>query len=102
MAKARIVYDPQATHMIFEGDKRNPEPPTGVITFPGGHVEVSRCENGDYWAHVYVVGSENITESRIDYASPENAHLHGIPQIPAANDIQHIAIRVANNRPWGE
>lgn len=102
MARAKVSHSTHAVNVIFEGDKRNPEPPTGVITFPGGHVEVSRCENGDYWAHVFVVNPKNITESRIDYGNNENAYKYGIPRVPAADDIQHIAIRVSNIHPWGE
>ena len=35
------------------GDKsRAIEPAQHIIIFPGGSVEVSRCEDGTYWAHI--------------------------------------------------
>lgn len=35
------------------GDKTKAiEPAQHIITFPGGSVEVSRCEDGTYWAHI--------------------------------------------------
>jgi len=98
MAKAKVVHSTDACHIIFEGDKRHPEPVMGVIQFPGGHVEVSRCDDGSYWAHISMVAAKNNTESRIDYETPGRT----IPPIPYANDIKHLAIRIAPKVDWPE
>jgi len=96
MARAKVVHSDDAVMIEFKGDKRNPEPGTAVIKFPGGHVEVSRCSNGDYWAHVEVVSPENITDSRLDYTAAAWAELGSIPEVPRSNEIQKIAIKIAN------
>lgn len=37
------------------GDKQQrPEPAQHIIEFPGGAIEVSRLEDGSYWAHVII------------------------------------------------
>lgn len=37
------------------GDKvKKAESATHVIEFPGGAIEVSRCSDGSYWAHILV------------------------------------------------
>jgi hypothetical protein len=97
MAKAKVTHSDDAVQITFNGDRRNPEPATGVIKFPGGHVEVSRASDGTYWAHIEVVDHANRVESRIDYA--HEARENGIPPIPAEQFVKHIAIRVANTVP---
>jgi hypothetical protein len=97
MAKAKVSHSDDAVMIHFRGDKKSPEPSTAVIKFPGGHVEVTRCSNGEYWAHIDVVSPENITQSRLDYTYEAWAELHNVPDVPRANEIRHIAIKVANN-----
>lgn len=94
MAKMRnIIHSDDSCMMIFKGNKRTPEPSTGVIKFPGGFVEVTRTSEGHYWAHIGVDTSDNIVHSRIDYA-------HGtfeeqtIPPIPAQDKITKIAVMI--------
>ena len=100
----RIVKSEDATMLVIEGDKRNPEPISAIIKFPGGHVEVTRTTTGDYWCHFQRTLDSNtetgdragsIVDSRIDY-TPEAWRANGcaIPPIPAHADIQHIAVRV--------
>jgi len=89
-----IVHSEDACTMIFEGDTRTPEPSTGIIKFPGGHVEVSRTSDGQYWAHIAVDHPQNIISSRIDY-DRDGWGEHGIPDIPAQERIQHIAVLVS-------
>jgi hypothetical protein len=102
--KHRIVHSDDATTIVVEGDKRNPEPSTVVVKFPGGHIELSRCSDGSYWAHVARTLESNsetgdragaIADSRIDY-TPEAWAANGgvIPSLPAHSDIQHMAVRV--------
>ena len=83
--------------ITFHGDKRNPEPSTAVIQFPGGHVEVSRSSDGSYWAHVEVVDPSNTLASRIDYS--HEARDLGIPPIPGQQFIKHMAVQITNNVP---
>jgi hypothetical protein len=97
MARAKVTHSDDAVQITFDGDRRNPEPATGVIKFPGGHVEVSRASDGTYWAHIEVVHQANRVDSRIDYA--HDAREHGIPPIPGEKFVKHIAIRVANTVP---
>lgn len=99
MAKAKVTHSDDSVMITFKGKKTSPEPGTAVIKFPGGHVEVTRCTNGDYWAHIEVESPENITASRLDYTSEAWAELGTIPNVPHANEIRHIAIKVANNVP---
>ncbi len=95
MAKAKVVHSEDAATIIFKGDKRHPEPTYGIIKFPGGHVEVSRTTDGQYWAHVSVDDNGRITDSRIDYQHEAyKRHNGSIPPIPAHEDIQHMAIKV--------
>lgn len=89
MAKAKIVHNQNSCSIIFEGDRLNPEPETGVIKFPGGYVEVSRVKDGEYWAHLCVDESESIIDSRIDY----NKTVKEILPIPYEKAIQRIAIK---------
>ena len=98
MARAKVTHSDDAVQITFEGDRRNPEPSTAVIKFPGGHVEVSRCTDGGYWAHIDLVDPANNDGSRIDYVA-EVAREAGIPPLPREEHIKHIAVRVANKVP---
>jgi hypothetical protein len=97
MARAKVTHSEDAVQITFNGDQRNPEPGTAVIKFPGGHVEVTRCTDGSYWAHLEVVDPANTIASRIDYA--DEARDQGIPPIPAQEHVKHMAIRIANKVP---
>lgn len=100
MARAEVVHSEDAVCVLFRGNPRRPEPTTGVIRFPGGHIEVSRCSDGSYWAHIHAYPSPPdedshagvITDTRIDYR-PDGPR--EIPPIPAGEFVQHVAIRVA-------
>lgn len=95
MATAKVVHSQDAVTVIFEGDKtKNLEPSTGIIKFPGGFVEVSRIGT-KYWAHIYQDGSKPIVESRIDYNYEGYVATGGsIPDVPHADKIVHIAVKV--------
>ncbi len=92
MAKAKVVHSDDAVHVFFKGDRRNPEPSTGVIEFPGGHVEVSRCTDGTYWAHIAVIDGVNIVDGRIDRSD----RTQSASDLEDHQKINHIAIRVSN------
>lgn len=93
MAKAEVVHSGDAVTVIFKGNPKRPEPSTGAIKFPGGVIEVSRTSDGSYWVHVSVIDPINTKESRIDYALEAHRE-HGIIDVPDANQIQHIALRI--------
>lgn len=94
MAKLKnIVHSIDACTLIFKGDKKNPEPTYGIIKFPGGCVEVARCSDGSYYAHIEADKSENIIDSRIDY-NHEGYSKHGIPDIPDQNKIKKLAVKI--------
>ncbi len=95
MAKAKVTHSEDAVQITFNGNKKNPEPATAVIKFPGGHIEVSRCSDGSYWAHLAVVSGANIVGGRIDREGIEYA----VERMDAADKINHIALRVANTVP---
>jgi len=95
MARAKIVHSTDACTIIFKGDPSTPEPCTGVIKFPGGHVEVTRTTDGQYWAHIEVTNPANTVDSRIDYDHATWVKTGGkIPPIPEEQGVKHIAIRI--------
>lgn len=93
MARAKVTHSADAVQITFDGDRRSPEPATAVIKFPGGHVEVSRCSDGSYWAHLVAVDSANIVGSRIDYAHGGAA---SVADLPDASHVKKLALRIAN------
>jgi hypothetical protein len=95
MAKLKnIVHSQDACTMVFEGNPANPEPTLGAIKFPGGYIEVSRCSDGSYYAHLSRDEEDTrIIASRIDYTF-DAAGRNGILDVPDAADIRHIAIRI--------
>lgn len=93
MARAEVVHSTDAVEVVFRGDRRRPEPSTAVIKFPGGHVEVSRCSDGTYGAHVCVVGSANVVGSRIEYAHGGSWAVGDLPEFPL---VTALKVRVAN------
>jgi hypothetical protein len=103
MAKVNVIHSQDACTIVFKGSKNTPEPSTGIIKFPGGHVEVSRTSDGCYWAHIQINQKNSdefeitgcIKESRIDYT--HEGYLKNnmnIPSIPAEEFIQHIAVKI--------
>ena len=98
MARFQVVHSQDAATIIIRGDKRNPEPTSAIIQFPGGCVEVSRCTEGSYWAHVSRTEADGdepggrVIASRLDYVRGAG---EGIPPLPAAEHIAHMGIRVA-------
>ena len=98
MARVKVVHSDDAVMVEFKGDKRNPEPSTGVIKFPGGHVEVSRTSDGKYWAHIETVDPKNVVDGRIDY-SYEGWISMGVQDLPMGNEVKKIAILVSNTVP---
>lgn len=88
-----IVHSQDACTMIFKGDKSNAEPSMGAIKFPGGYVEVSRCSDGSYYAHIVADNSDEIIDSRVDY-NYEAGLKNGIPEIPDMDKIKKLSIKI--------
>lgn len=95
MANAKVVHSQDAVMVEFKGNPKSPEPSTGVIKFPGGHVEVTRTSDGSYWAHLTVVDPQNIVDSRMDITESVSA----VRDLPNGDKVKSLAIRVANNIP---
>jgi len=93
MARATVIHSTDGCTIRFNGDPRHPEPSTGAIIFPGGRVEVTRTSDGGYFAHSSVDDHADVESSRIDY-SREKWLKNGIPDVPDAQFIEHIAIKV--------
>lgn len=96
MARFNVIHSQDACLIEVKGDKRKPEPSTAVIKFPGGHVEVSRCSDGTYWAHLVVNDRTNITDSRIEY---QHGASRAVDDLPEAHLVTKVALRVANTVP---
>ncbi|DAZ90910.1 TPA_asm: hypothetical protein Cy-LDV1_g36 [Cyanophage Cy-LDV1] len=99
----KIVRSDDATTVIIKGDRRNPEPSHLIVQFPGGFVEIARCQDDSYWVHTHrnteaceatekVPGA--VVGSRLDW-SPEFAAERSIPQLPAHEEIRGMSIRIA-------
>ena len=99
MARAKVTHSDDAVQITFNGDKRNPEPSTAVIKFPGGHVEVSRCSDGTYWVHTAMVDAANVADSRIQFQDAIEHQIRCVQEIPNGNLINHIAVRISNAVP---
>lgn len=100
------LFDDAPKKRVLYGDKkRKAEPAQHIIEFPGGAVEVSRLEDGSYWAHIIinrgqVLGSSNrglfnalgvVVDSRIDWAE---RRLESIPSVPEGANLTQIAVRI--------
>lgn len=106
MAKAKVVHSDDAVAVIFEGNPKRPEPTMGVIRFPGGFVEVSRCSDGSYWAHLKLDNGNlsspeyEIADSRVDYDYEGQVEKgNGILDVPDAEHVVKLAMRIRRRKP---
>lgn len=99
-------FDAAPAKRVLRGDKkRRPEPATHIIEFPGGAVEVSRLDDGSYWAHIIVnrdwalPGSQTglreaigeVADSRVDWAE---RRIEDIPGLPEGSHLTQVALRI--------
>ena len=103
------LFDDAPKKRELKGDKkRKAEPATHIIEFPGGAIELSRLDDGSYWAHILVnrtqphVGSKgtsaaygNVVDSRVDWAE---RRLEAIPGLPDLARLTQIAVLIRPNR----
>lgn len=79
------------------------EKPYTIIKFPGGDVEISRCEDGRYWVHVAVrderefggFNQARIVDARMDFAGRyDDAGNAALKAAVEAGDVNHIAFLI--------
>jgi len=92
MAKSfKQTTSEDALTIHVRGDKRHPEPTHLIIKFGGGHIELARCSNGDYWVHLTGNDSSNVVDSRIEY--DHDGYLkNGITKIKDADQVKKLAM----------
>ena len=98
-------FDKAPAKRVLKGDKyRQREAATHIIEFPGGAIELSRLEDGSYWAHIIVnrgqiiegfdglYGAHGIVvDSRVDWAGRGR---QDIPGLPDEAYLTQIAVRI--------
>jgi len=89
----------------LKGDKKaKTEPAQHIIEFPGGAIELSRLEDGSYWAHIIINRAHTtpgmkglhaalgeVLDSRVDWAE---RRLENIPGLPDEANLTQIAVRI--------
>jgi len=108
------MFDNAPAKLVLRGDKkRKPEPAMRIIEFPGGAIEVSRLDDGTYWAHIllnrkrlvsgnyegFEAANGEVIDSRIDW---DERRLEAIPCIPDHAHLTQIAVHIKPlSRPEG-
>lgn len=100
------LFDDAPARRVLRGDKKKkPDPAQHIIEFPGGAVEVSRLDDGSYWAHIIVnrrqaleslapgmdSAFERVVSSRVDW---DERRLEAIPSLPDEANLTQIAVRI--------
>ena len=103
-AKSYLVGSAPKRITLYGDKSRKAESAEHIIEFPGGAIELARCSDGTYWAHILVnrggviddsdgidgaVGQ--VIDSRIDYNRPPG----DIREIADHAGIRQISIRIA-------
>jgi len=95
-------FDKAPAKRVLRGDKKTKsEPAQHIIEFPGGSVEVSRLDDGTYWAHIIVNADVTrlvgrVIDSRVDWSE---RRLEAIPSIPDNASLTQIAVLISPERP---
>lgn len=90
---------------VLRGDKKGKsEPGTHIIEFPGGAIELSRLQDGDYWAHIIINRGQALDDlsglggaqgvvvsSRVDW---DERRLEDIPGLPDEANLTQLAVRI--------
>lgn len=98
----------------LDGNPKTPEPESVRIVFPGGDVDLVRCDDGSYWVHVRVDSDEDVKTSdrakrvgrvvdvRVDYRERghhlDQAHIEAqmTPIDFGTPGPYHLAVRVGH------
>jgi hypothetical protein len=92
----------------LEGNPRKPEPIEFRVIFPGGVVEIARCSDGTYWAHIARFLSDRADGGRCDerpigtiLEARADATGHHAPQtreelatVLESDGLHHVAVRI--------
>ena len=98
--------------ITLRGDKtKKPEPAQHIIEFPGGAIELSRLDDGSYWAHIILNRAQavddceglqactsEVVDSRIDYRWTTDVEMQQVIPIPNAGDLHQIAVLILPQR----
>lgn len=105
------MFDAAPAKRVLRGDKkRKPEPAMHIIEFPGGAIELSRLDDGTYWAHIllnrkplvsgnyegFEAANGEVIDSRIDW---HERRLEAIPSIPDHAHLTQIAVHIRPTKP---
>ncbi len=88
------------TTLLGDPTKKREKPYT-ILLFPGGHVEVARCEDGSYWVHVATketpdCATAKITNARVDAEGRYCDETNGALQAEIdKGGVNHIAFLVS-------
>ncbi|ESQ85431.1 hypothetical protein AEAC466_04510 [Asticcacaulis sp. AC466] len=90
---------------LFGDPKKKIEKETTIIKFPGGHVEVSRTADNEYWVHVSTAENGQIVDARADAQGRYADNFRNLVRAlntEIAEGVNHIAFRVkpGNLKPW--
>lgn len=97
----------------LKGNPKDPEPESVRIVFPGGDIDLVRCDDGSYWVHVRVDSDEDVKTSdrakrvgrvvdvRVDYRDHHHeAESHVESQLSPVDfgtpGPYHLAVRVGS------
>lgn len=104
------MFDAAPAKRVLRGDKKKKlEVASHVIEFPGGAVEVSRLDDGNYWAHIIVNRGQaldvfdpgmqsavgEVVSSRVDWAERRT---EAIPGLPDQAKLTQIAVLIRPQR----
>lgn len=104
MKKLKVTdFGSKVQGVSLKGDRRNPEPESFRVQFPGGDVDVVRTTDDEYWVHVRVNRPEHsisedavlgrIVDARLDITD-KHASETKVGDFENPN-LYHLAVRVA-------
>lgn len=100
-------FGSQVQGVKLKGDRRNPEPESFRVQFPGGDADVTRTTDNEYWIHVRVnrpghtidedEPNGRIVDARLDI---EDKHASETKVGDFENpNLYHLAVRIAKESP---
>lgn len=104
-ARASQIEDAPARIQLL-GDRRRPEPGQHIIEFPGGAIELSRLDDGSYWAHVIVNrrwAGRHMTNFQRAYGQVVASRVGrvggGIEDLDRLEEVEQIAVLIRPSPP---
>jgi len=100
MKRLKVVdFGTKVQGVTIRGDKRNPEPESFRVQFPGGDVDVVRTTDDEYWIHIRVDRDETprgrIVDARLDIKG-KHASETKVGDFENPN-LYHLAVRIAKD-----